>query len=66
MIILSEVNQTEEDKYHIITVIHGMEFLINDTNALIHKAETDLQILKTNLQIPRGNILEEGYIGSLG
>jgi len=24
MIILSEVNQTEEDKYHIITLIHGI------------------------------------------
>ena len=24
MIILSEVNQTEEDKYHIVTVIHGI------------------------------------------
>ena len=24
MIILSEVSQTEEDKYHIITLIHGI------------------------------------------
>ena len=24
MIILSEVNKTEEDKYHIITLIHGI------------------------------------------
>ena len=28
--------------------------LKNDTNELIYKTETDLQILKTNLRLPKG------------
>ena len=37
---LSEVNQTEKDKY-MISLVRGI--LKNDTNELICKTETDLQ-----------------------
>ena len=48
IIILSEVSQTERDKYHMISLICESN-LKNDTNELIYKTETDLQIPKTNL-----------------
>ena len=35
IIILSEVSQTEKDKYYIISLIHGL--LKKDTNELIYK-----------------------------
>ena len=41
IIILSEVNQTEKDKYRMISLICGI--LKNDTNELIYKTETDPQ-----------------------
>ena len=47
VIILSEVSQTEKDKYH-------MWNLKNDTNELIYKKETDLKTEKTNLWLPKG------------
>ena len=37
-IILSEVNQTKKDKYHMISLIG--EILKNDTNELIYQTET--------------------------
>ena len=40
MILLSEVSQTEEDKYHIISLTY-MWNLKYDTNELIYKTETD-------------------------
>ena len=49
IIITSEVNQTEKDKY-MISLACGI--LKNDRNELI--CETDLQTLKTNLRLPRG------------
>ena len=39
IIILSEVSQTEEDKYHKISLICGS--LKNDTNESIYKAEIE-------------------------
>ena len=39
IIILSEVSQTEKDKYHMISLICGV--LKNDTNELICETETD-------------------------
>ena len=42
MILLSEVSQTEEDKYHIISLTY-MWNLKYDTNELIYKTETDSQ-----------------------
>ena len=50
--ILSEVSQTEKDKYHMISLI--CEILKkNDTKELIYEAEIDLQTLKTNLWLPK-------------
>ena len=40
-IILSEVSQIEKDKYHMISLICGIQK--NDTNELIYKTETDSQ-----------------------
>ena len=51
IIILSEVSQTEKDKYHMIS---HMWNLIYDTNELIYKTETDSQTQKTNLWLPKG------------
>ena len=41
MIILSEVSQTEKDKYHMISLLCGI--LKTDTNELIYKTERDSQ-----------------------
>ena len=40
IIILSEVSQTEKDKYHMISHIWHIKY---DTNELIYKVETDSQ-----------------------
>ena len=40
IIILSEVSQTEKDKYHGITCVWNLK---NDTNELIYKTEIDSQ-----------------------
>ena len=53
IIILSEVSQTEKNKYHMISLICGI-YEKNDTNELIYKTETDPQTQKTNLQLPMG------------
>ena len=52
IIILSEVSRTQKDKYHMISLICGI--LKNYTNELIYKTETDSQISKTNLWLPKG------------
>ena len=52
IIILSEVRQTEEDKYHMISLISGI--LKNGTNELIYRTERDSQTQKTNLWLPQG------------
>ena len=41
IIVLSEVSQTEKDKYHVISLICGI--LKNDTNELIYKTEINSQ-----------------------
>ena len=41
IIILSEVSQTEKDKYHDITYMRNLKK--NDTNELIYKTETGSQ-----------------------
>ena len=43
-----------------------MESLKNDTNELVYKTEADLQILKTNLWLPKGKCGGKGLIRSLG
>ena len=60
MIILSEVSQREKDKYCMLSLIMWNLILKNDTNELIYKTETDLQILKTNLWLPKGKHGGEG------
>ena len=40
IIILSEVSQTEKDKYHDITYMWNLKY---DTNELIYKTQTDSQ-----------------------
>ena len=52
IIILSEVNQKDKDRYLMISLIYGIKKY--DTNELIDKTETDSQIQKTNLQLPKG------------
>ena len=42
IIILSEISQTEKDKYHMISLICGIS-LKKDTNEIIDKTEIDLQ-----------------------
>ena len=47
IIILSETNQKEKDKYHMISFLCGIQK--NSTNELIYKTETDSQTQKTNV-----------------
>ena len=60
---LSEVSQTEKDKYHDIT---NMWNLKKNTKELIHKTETDSKISKPNLWLPKGKHWGEGWIRRLG
>ena len=53
MIILSEVSQTEKDKYHMISLI-SVESKKNDTNEPIYKTETGSQTLKANVCLTKG------------
>ena len=41
---LSEVSQTEKDKYHMISLICGILKKKKDTNKLIYKTEIELQM----------------------
>ena len=50
--ILSEVSQTEKDKYMNISYMWNLKNK-NDTNELIVKTRTDSQSLKTNLWLPK-------------
>ena len=50
IIILSEVSQTEKDKYHITYTWN----LKNNTNESIYKTETDSQTWKASLWLPKG------------
>ena len=47
---LSELSQTEKDKYHMVSLICGI--LKNGKNELIYKTES--QMYKINLWLPRG------------
>ena len=51
--------KSEENKYHHSFV--ESNFLKNDTNELIHKTETDIQISKNKLRLPKGK-----YVGGRG
>ena len=47
---MSELNQTEKDKYHMVSLI--CDILKNGKNELLYKTES--QMYKTNLWLPRG------------
>ena len=51
IIILTEVYQTEEDKYHMILLIYGL--FKNDTNKFIYETEIDPQTQKANSWLPK-------------
>ena len=57
IIILSEVSQTEKDKYHMISLVCGI--LKNGTNELIYETERDRQRKQIN-GYQRGKVREEG------
>ena len=52
IIILSEISQTEKDKYHITYV----ESNKNETEELIYETETEPNIFKQNYGYQRGNV----------
>ena len=58
---LSEVNQTKKDKYSMLLLIHGI--LKNDTNELIYKTKTDLQISKNKLTVTKMERQRRGKLG---
>ena len=47
---LSEVSQTEKDKYHRLSLLWNLKY---DTNEPIYKTETDPQTQRTDLWLPR-------------
>ena len=63
IIILREVSQKKKDITYDITCMWNLKY---DTNEHIYETETDSQIQKTDLWLPRGWGVEEGRIGSLG
>ena len=63
-VIQTEVSQKEKDKYHIISLICGIEK--NSTDELISKAEIESQMQIMNLWLPSGRMGEMGRIGRLG
>ena len=60
IVILSEISQTETEKYHMTSLICGI--LKNGTNELIYKTEIESQMQKTNLWLPRGESRDGGEI----
>ena len=60
MTILSEVSQTKTNNICYFSYVES-NFLKNDTNELLDKTETDLQMLKTNLWLPKGKRQTYGY-----
>ena len=61
IIILSEVNQTKKDKYSMLLLVHGI--LKNDTNELIYKTKTELQISKNKLTVTKMERQRRGKLG---
>ena len=56
IIILSEMSGRE--RKYIMSLIYGI--FKNNTNHFIYKTEIDSQTQKTNLQLPKGNMIGEG------
>ena len=61
IVILSEVSQTEKDKYHMISRI--CRILKNDTDELIYETGIDSQTQKTNLWLPKGKARRRDKLG---
>ena len=57
MIIPTEVNQIEKDKYH---MTYMWNLIKSNTKEIICKIETDSQISKSNLWLPKGQCEGEG------
>ena len=53
IITLSELNQTEKDKY----ITYMWNLIMTDTKEIICKTETNSQILKLNIRLPEGKLL---------
>ena len=62
-IILSEVSQTEKDKYMTNSHVES-DFFKNDINELIYKTETDPQISKKTYGYQRGNMGGRDKLGA--
>ena len=52
IVIVSDVSQTEKDKYHMILLICGI--LKTGTNELIYKTEIELTDVENKLMVTRG------------
>ena len=55
---LREVNQTDKDKQHMMPIV--WDLILQKKMILFYEAETDLQTVKTNLELPKGKCGEEG------
>ena len=53
MIRLSEISQTENDKYHMISLTCGIEKKKNCTNELIYKTDIELQMVENKLTVTK-------------
>ena len=62
---LSEESQTEKDKYHIISLICGIQKK-NGTNKLIYKTEIESQMQKSNLWLSVGGREDRDKLGDWG
>ena len=62
VVILSKVSQKERQIPYIVTCTWNLKY---DTNELIYETETDSQTERTDLWLPRGRELGEGWSGRL-
>ena len=60
ILILSEVSQKENDKYHNITYMWNLKYSTNET---ICETETDSQTCRTELWLPRDGAKERNGLG---
>ena len=64
ILILSEVSQTEKDKYHVISHMWDLKY---GTNEPVYRTETDSDMEnRTVVAKPEGEGVEGGWTGSLG
>ena len=54
-------NKLDRERQISYDITHMWNLILkNDTNELIYKTETELQVLKTNLWLPKGKCVGEG------